>query len=110
MNIPIYRAKKIDSDEYVVGRKDSRKDNILYVKNADVLYIKIDTSTISINFPDMVDSKNIPIFASLNKDRKGASLVKVKGKNKLSKFAFSVNDIFTYKKKYNTLQVIGIQK
>lgn len=65
MNIPIYRAKKIDSDVYITG--------YLY-KNGDfvtVHNIRIDPPTLAIHFPDMLDSKGNKIFASLSEDGKG---------------------------------------
>ena len=65
MNIPIYRAKKIDSDVYITG--------YLY-KNGDfvtVHNIRIDPTTLAINLPDMTDSQGNRIFASLSNDGKG---------------------------------------
>lgn len=84
MNIPIYRAKKIDGDEYVIGFYSSAYDIHHYVitylgvdtKTSIVCEMstdihKIDPTTLSINFPDMLDSQGNKIFASLSEDGKG---------------------------------------
>ena len=83
--IPIYRAKKIDSDEYVEGYYFY--ENIEVVKHdfkdvyqkADNHFIhfgngyteEIDPSTLAIHFPDMIDSEGTKIFASLSEYGKG---------------------------------------
>lgn len=89
LNIPVYRAKKIDSDEYITGflvplnigfHRTSRRYQIVPSLNVMDTFTnrtefeseyKIDLSTLSINFPDMLDSENNPIFASLSEDGKG---------------------------------------
>ena len=67
--IPIYRAKRIDSDEYVEGYylKEyyeistlTRFSNIIFIDN--VSFEEIDISTLSIHFPDMLDSQGNKIF------------------------------------------------
>ena len=77
MNIPIYRAKKIDSDEYVEG---IAVDNNLLIQctHFDSYYnehiasvVEIDPTTLAIHFKDMVDSEGNKIFASLSEDGKG---------------------------------------
>ena len=77
-NIPIYRAKKINSDEYVEGDLITTEDqmNIISSKFWDkrtLLSIKhkVDPSTLAIHFPDMIDSEGTKIFASLSGDGKG---------------------------------------
>ena len=83
--IPIYRAKKIDSDEYVEGyylpvyympifengELVSFEDifNILQVNKTT--YTEIDTSTLSIHFQNMLDKNGKKIFASLSEDGVG---------------------------------------
>lgn len=95
-NIPIYRAKKISSDEYIIGQyietefsneeycdieeqetiikhciiKDFRTvhDDYEYC-NFDIT--EIDIATLAIHFPDMIDSQGNKIFASLQEDGKG---------------------------------------
>jgi len=78
MDIPIYRAKKIDSDEYVVGYYSNTAEflgKILRNKNG---YINsngefwiIDPSTLAIHFPNMLDSEGNKIFASLSYGKGG---------------------------------------
>ena len=103
LNIPIYRAKKIDSDENVISSsivksKAWNKDKGYYYKyyllddNTEAdrfpIYlphaIEIDPSTLSIHFPDMIASdsdrllpngeKDLRIFASLSEDGKGGDI------------------------------------
>ena len=81
INLPIFRAKKLDSDEYVFGvpRQDSKG---VYEMIIDVVedgisgviqrYIEVDT--ISIHFPNMLDSTGNKIFASLQEDGKGGDI------------------------------------
>lgn len=80
MNIPIYRAKKIDSDEYVIGYYSPAYDIHHYIithlgvdTKVDVVYQmstdihKIDPTTLAIHFPNMIDSQGNKIFASLDR-------------------------------------------
>ena len=80
MNIPILRAKKIDSNEYVMGWYSSpiiiEGKIYLSIINQDGEY-RIDTTTLSIHFPDMLDSQGNEIFASLQKDGKGGDICSV---------------------------------
>ena len=89
--IPIYRAKKIDSNEYVIGFYSSAYDIHHYVithlgvdtKTSTVYQMstdihKIDVSTLSIHFPDMLDSQGNKIFASLSEDGKGGDICYVR--------------------------------
>ena len=91
MNIPIYRAKKIDNDEYVEGYimpdteydlKETKNDewvktNMCHVVSMwvhkDRKWVNIDLSTIAIHFPNMLDKNNKKIFASLSKDGIGGN-------------------------------------
>ena len=82
MNIPIYRAKKIDSDEYVEGEliRDTRFTPVwcylTYMVNG-VIYKgeQVDPSTLAIHFPDMLNSEGTKIFASLSEDGKGGDII-----------------------------------
>ena len=77
-NLPIYRAKKIDSDEYVMGWYSSpiiiEGKTYLSITNKDGEY-RIDTTTLSIHFSDMLDSQGNKIFASLSEDGKGGDIM-----------------------------------
>ena len=98
--IPIFRAKKLDSDKYIIGQyietefsneeycdieeqetiikhciiKDFRTvhDDYEYC-NFDIT--EIDIATLAIHFPDMLDSKGNKIFASLQEDGKGGDIM-----------------------------------
>ena len=81
--IPIYRAKKIDSDEYVEGMLGQYVYGDLWIKPINKTGISskcrskwfdIDPSTLAIHFPDMIDSEGTKIFASLSEDGKGGSI------------------------------------
>ena len=124
MNLPIYRAKKIDSDEYVEGSLiQSRfifKDWIDDVwtsfgetrSNKAEVYT-IDTTTLSIHFPDMIDNQGNKIFASLSEDEKGGDIVEYNGRQEIIKY--SNGTIQTYMFRFEDLKelnfkAIGIQE
>ena len=76
--IPIYRAKKIDSDEYVEGYY-IRENTGHFIQGCNDFrggFKIIDQSTLAIHFPDMLDSEGTKIFASLSEDGKGGSTMK----------------------------------
>ncbi len=72
-NIPIFRAKKIDSSEYIIGYLEEHNTNDFYISLMpnEVDAYKIDPTTLAIHFPSMVDSNGNKIFASLQEDGKG---------------------------------------
>ncbi|MCT7633887.1 hypothetical protein N5U36_00375 [Aliarcobacter butzleri] len=79
-NLPIYRAKKIDSDEYAYGFcfYDEVRKEMFISNDAKNLYtnrFRVDTTTLSIHFPDMIDSQGNKIFASLQEDGKGGDIL-----------------------------------
>ena len=80
INLPIYRAKKIDSDEYVMGWYSSpiiiEGKTYLSITNKDGEY-RIDPTTLSIHFPNMLDSQGNEIFASLQKNGRGGDVCSV---------------------------------
>ncbi|TET74380.1 MAG: hypothetical protein E3J43_09965 [Candidatus Heimdallarchaeota archaeon] len=79
--IPIYRARKIDSDEWMEGyynppfmysTVDISKDNIgTFGTMVNMIYPK----TIAIHFPNMIDKNGKKVFASLSEDGIGSDLV-----------------------------------
>ena len=75
IDLPIFRAKKLDSDECVIGfivKSECDEDFLIRV---DGEYHFIDVSTLSIHFPDMIDSQGNKIFASLQEDGKGGDII-----------------------------------
>jgi len=103
--VPIYRAKKIDSDEYVEGFYIPYNDKECYIGHRDIVCIsnrlvsedkldvraiKCDITTLSIHFPDMLDCNKKPIFASLQDDGRGGDIIEYKGRQYT----------FGYKKEY----------
>ncbi len=78
LNIPKYRAKKIDSDEYIEGYlvvdPDRGRDYHYIVQNTYMEGVEIYPSTLSIHFPDMKDREDNPIFASLSEDGRGGDI------------------------------------
>ena len=83
MNIPIFRAKKIDSNEYVLGwlLQDCfgyyiiPTNNALRCESLNSESIEIDPTTLAIHFPAILDSQGNKIFASLQEDGKGGDIV-----------------------------------
>ena len=84
MNIPIYRAKKKNNDEYIQGYLLSK--NIIVTteyyypqgipSETEKKFNNIDQSTLAIHFPDMLDNQGNKIFASLSEDGKGGDIMK----------------------------------
>ena len=92
--MPIFRAKKLDSDEYVKGYLVRADDYDADVDEDQVIYFimdkmenyrtsevwdfvqnsRIDPTTLSIHFPNMIDSNGNKIFASLQEDGKGGCI------------------------------------
>lgn len=93
-NIPLFRAKKIGSDEYVIGYL--LDDNVIgKFANHPLLdnkFSTIDPLTLSIHFPDNIASdsdrllpngeQDLRIFASLNEDGKGGDFIRFEHFNK----------------------------
>ena len=78
MNIPIYRAKKIDSDKYIQGYLLGMWGEYFiswgetnHVPNK----VQIDPLTLAVHFKDMLDSEGTKIFASLSDNGKGGDIV-----------------------------------
>ncbi len=134
LNIPIYRAKKVDSDEYVIGYLIA-KDKILEYCPAptgmgtlqcveDRHYFNIDLTTLAIHFPDMLTTQGNKIFASLSENGKGGDITKTKdGYNIYKRVHLFFEDgtrgskdleiIESLLKRYNSvldLEVIGIKQ
>ncbi len=120
--IPIYRAKKIDSDEYVEGyltenihsNKVSCTFQIMRIWDTESEinpyyedYSQIDPATLSIHFPDMLDSQGQKIFASLSESGKGGDIVDM-GYNYIKCTMKIGKSIFNYN--YEKSKVIGMQK
>ena len=80
MNIPIYRAKKSGSGEYIIGHSTEKvkeypgKHYIHFNNGYTETYERIDPKTLAIHFKDMVDSEGNKIFASLSEDGKGGDI------------------------------------
>lgn len=121
-NLPIFRAKKINSDEYVFGipRQDSKGIyemiiNVVEDGVSGVIQRYIEVDTISIHFPDMIDSQGNKIFASLQEDGKGGDIVKndicflgvVRFENQAIYYGeFKKEDFYSW----TTISLIGLQE
>lgn len=105
--IPIYRAKKIDSDEYIDGyyiyseyenKHFIVQDLVKSINHACTggyslaHWFEADPTTLAIHFPNMLDCQGNKIFASLSKDGKGGDMTN-KG-------------ICLYEPKYNQFRII----
>lgn len=96
MNIPIYRAKRVDRDGYVEGFYIEDYGVASYIQESKYLnfivsdrgekgmevdtLFQIDPTTLAIHFPDMIDSQGNKIFVSLQEDRKGGDILIEDGK------------------------------
>lgn len=122
-NAPIYRAKKIDSNEYVAGQYLVYKGYPVIFNEYGLDGVDIDPTTLSIHFPDMLDSQGNKIFASLQEDGKGGDIVenysfKDDYKSQISiyddcKLCLVDKDGDTYclgEIEYDGIKVIGIQE
>ena len=120
MNLPIFRAKKKDSDEYVIGFYSVAYDIHHYIvthlgvdTKVDVVYQmstdihKIDPTTLSISFPDMLDSQGNRIFASLSEDGKGGDIVEYNGGQEIIKY--SNGTIQTYMFRFEDLKELNFK-
>lgn len=78
MNIPLYRAKKINSDEYVTGYfyqpTHFISDGSKIICHRTYETFSIDLTTLAIHFKDTLDIQGNKIFASLREDGKGGDL------------------------------------
>ena len=91
--IPIYRAKKVDSDEYIIGYLLPEFNGKFYLstkwtKDIDGYtpnFVQVDISTLSIHFSEMLDSQGNKIFASLQEDGKDGDITLSKDGYKLYK-------------------------
>ncbi len=166
LNIPIHRAKKIDSDEWVVGYFEKRRkwetkciscgsfdtksyneyyseeckcnncgkdlgfhddnwehgyigeDEYIIRENGEVS--EIDPTTLSIHFPDMKDSEDNPIFASLSEDGRGGDILgsiycsnDIEWKPYYDTYYMRIRDLpkdNTFSPNLKEVKVIGIQK
>lgn len=80
LNIPICRAKKKDSVEYIVEQFYYESIGGLDMLGGEHAY-EIDKSTLAIHFPGMIDSDGVKIFASLSEDFKGSSIINGRNEN-----------------------------
>ena len=96
LNIPIYRAREIDSSEFIEGDLGSiynsqgqiiGKSIRYFHKGFEAVLVKeIDPSTLAIHFPDMIDSENTKIFDSLSEDGKGGDKIEYQDRHFISCF------------------------
>ena len=115
MNIPIYRAKAIGSDEYVEGYLANPIDGKYFLEHDFTVGIEIDTSTLAIHFPDMVDKNGKKIFASLSEDGRWGdefNAIQFHGAYKIgeNKFVAKIPWIEWYDSTWNDFEVVGIHK
>jgi len=100
--IPIYRAKKIDSDEWVEGylyfdkyifKKVSGVGACIGIDRSDLPNYEIDPKTLSISFDNMLDKNKKRIFASLSEDGVGGDIQIVGNEQKICRINREI-DIF----------------
>ena len=118
--IPIYRAKKIDSDEWVEGYVVISGENDIdyYICPFLGYQEQIDPNTLAIHFPNMIDKNGKKIFASLNEDGVGGDKFMFDGKEYIYRFGEygleTIVDIEWIDRpmafNYHLVEVIGIHK
>ena len=96
--IPIYRAKKINSDEWVEGYLVKVSDTFYIRKEISLLNAIIDPNTLAIHFDNMVDKNGKRIFASLSEDGIGGDIA-----------LFNMDDTY-YKIIYDGIYGVGIKE
>ena len=136
INLPIYRAFSETFDKYILGVpyfSDGRYymlvDDCNKNNNIGSGSYPIDETTLSIHFPDMLDSKGNKIFASLQEDGKGGDKflfdneifiiwfdnqsLKINATNK-DNFECNCHDslqeLYDFENKCYDLKIIGIQQ
>lgn len=134
LNIPIFRAKKECDGEYIEFKTYFEEDGkyraiIKWAKEdiqgwIDPVYVpltfRIDPTTLSISFPDMLDSQGNKIFASLSEDGKGGDICDLylfKNQDKPTRENYTCrykNQKIMFKnfnfENYAKIEIIGIQK
>ena len=126
IDLPIFRAKRLYSDEYVFGvpRQDSEGMyemiiNVVEDGVAGVIQRYIDVDTISIHFPNTLDSQGNKIFASLNENGKGGDIVELDYKKKTAIWCSKTQAIMLNSKQTglsilslyrDDINIIGIQQ
>ncbi len=124
MNLPIYRAKKIDSDDWVEGYLTENNGGYKievkkypFVNGGFVLksYF-IDQKTLASHMDGMIDKNGKKIFASLSEGGVGGDRVFIKGEGLMKKHKEIViykNHKFGTKNIFDSLdgcEIIGIHK
>lgn len=127
-NIPIYRAKTAYNDEYVEGyyilepeTEHMKELHFLIDLGHCRIHHEVDPSTLSIHFPDMLDSEGNKIFASLQEDGKGGDVITHYMDLENEKFPiifkrggtrryFPFGKSYPIMNKYNEYTVTGVQK
>lgn len=120
VQIPLYRAEKINNGENIEGFFSDYTDGdtmeyIALIEN-DISTFRIDPSTLAIHFPDMIDSEGNKIFASLSESGKGGDICyhptvsneDLNGVVAYNRGRFSINNGLT--PKWSRLVVAGIKK
>ena len=74
LDLPKYRGKSIKTNQYVEGYLKTCTDtgvNVYWIQTKDWIDYQVEPETLSISFPDMLDSRCNRIFASLSNSGKG---------------------------------------
>ncbi len=113
MNLPLYRAKEIDSNDYIVGYIIEAEGGFWIDGEYDdghIFHREIDTKTLSINFENMIDKNGKKIFASLSKDGVGGDIYRNGNITAIACVSHgnAISPPFYFD--MSTLEVIGIHK
>jgi len=94
MNIPIYRAKKMNSDEYIEGEVNQNW-NKTFIKKSPYWNYEVNPNTLAIHLPGMLDKNDKKIFASLSIDGVGGDKLLINGHFGVKFQPFSDTNILT---------------
>lgn len=101
-DLPLYRARKANSDEYIIGYLLPKFGDKVFMSTSwsydDTGYtpdfVEIDPTTLAIHLKGILDIKGNLIFASLRKDGKGGDILTMDGTKKYLTKLCEVDSIF----------------
>ena len=113
LDLPLYRGKSIKTKQYVEGYLKTCTDtgaNVYWIQTKEWVDYQAEPETLSISFPNMLDSVDNRIFASLSNSGKGGDILEVPYEVNDTEISFTViiNDINL--EDFAICKIIGIQE
>ena len=122
LNLPIYRGRSIKTNQYVEGYLKTCTDtgvNVYWIQTKDWIDYQVEPETLSISFPDMLDSRCNRIFASLSKLGKGGNIIELLEGSKETMLCIMFKGRASYKddigrthwwQHFDKVKIVGIQE